>query len=390
MKVSRMLLTIFAFLIILSILVIVHELGHFLVAKYFGVEVQEFGLGFPPRAKTIHTSKDGVNWTLNWLPIGGFVKLKGEDGSHSEEPTSFAHKEPWKRTIILSAGVVMNILLAFILLSIGYATGWPEDLTENTAINSAYIEQKKIIISFVEKNTPAQAAGIKRGDVIKTVDGQPFVDVAPLQQFILNAEGKEILVEIDRGNVVLEKKVTPEKITFIPGDGEGGEDQNSITKVGIGVGLRELGIVRYPIPRAFLMGIKNTVVFSGKIVMAFYNLLRDLIVTHKVSKEIGGPIMIATLSGHVARLGISYIVQFIALLSLNLAIVNILPFPALDGGRILFVFIEKLKGRAVSMHIESWFHSIGFWILISLTILITIRDVARLQIWERIKDVISL
>lgn len=284
----------------------------------------------------------------------------------------------------------MNILLAFVLLSIGYATGWPEDLTENTAINPAYIEQRKIIISFVEKNTPAEASGIMRGDIIKTVDGKPFVDVAPLQEFILNAKGKEILVEVERGNAALKKKVTPAEITFTPGDVEGSENQNAITKVGIGVGLRELGIVRYPIPQAFLMGIKNTFVFIGKIVLAFYNLLKDIIIRHKVSAEIGGPIMIATLSGHVARLGILYIIQFIALLSLNLAVVNILPIPALDGGRILFVFIEKLKGKAVSMHIESWFHIIGFWFLIGLTILITLRDVARLQIWERIKNVIAL
>jgi regulator of sigma E protease len=204
-----MLLTIFAFLIILSILVIVHELGHFMAAKYFGVEVQEFGLGFPPRAKIMHTSKDGVNWTLNWLPIGGFVKLKGEDGSHPDDPTSFAHKEPWKRTVILSAGVIMNIFLAFILLSIGYASGWPEDLTENHSVNPAYIAQKSIIVSFVEKNTPADTSGIMQGDIIKTVDGKPFVDVEPLQEFILNAQGKEILMQLERGKTVLEKKVTP-------------------------------------------------------------------------------------------------------------------------------------------------------------------------------------
>src|SRR3989338_8223523 len=121
---GTMLITIIAFFIILSVLVIVHELGHFLAAKYFGVEVSEFGVGFPPRAKTLYTSKDGVRWTINWLPIGGFVKLKGEDGAHADEPDSFAHKAPWKRVVILSAGVTMNILLAFILLTIGFAVGW--------------------------------------------------------------------------------------------------------------------------------------------------------------------------------------------------------------------------------------------------------------------------
>ena len=124
-----MISTIIIFLIILSVLVIAHEAGHYITAKYFGVQVEEFGLGFPPRAKTLFTTNDGVKWTLNWLPFGGFVKLKGEDGGRSDDPNSFGHKAPWKRIVVLSAGVAMNFILAFVLLSIGFAVGWPQDLT---------------------------------------------------------------------------------------------------------------------------------------------------------------------------------------------------------------------------------------------------------------------
>lgn len=385
-----MVATILIFLIVLSVLVIVHELGHFFAAKYFGVEVQEFGVGFPPRAKTLYTSKDGVSWTLNWLPIGGFVKLKGEDGRNSDDPTSFSHKKPFQRIIILTAGVVMNVLLGFVLLTIGFSIGWPQDITEKTEINPSYIKEEHIVISLIEKDTPAAAGDMRRGDIIRAIDGISVTDISTLQEIVARNKDKEIVVAVVRGDVVLEKKVVPKEITFTYEGASKTSVNEKITKVGIGVGLRKLGIIQYPPARALLVGLEKTFAFSGRIFAAFYSLLKDLITTRKISPDIGGPVMIATITGQVARLGIIYIIQFVALLSLNLAIINMLPFPALDGGRVFFILIERFKGRAVSVSLESWFHIIGFWVLIGLTVLITIRDIARLQLWERLKNLIAL
>ncbi|MFH1712715.1 MAG: RIP metalloprotease RseP [Candidatus Jacksonbacteria bacterium] len=384
MSKTNMLFTIVIFLIILSILVIAHEIGHFAAAKYFGVQVEEFGLGFPPRAAQIHQSKDGVKWTLNWLPLGGFVKLKGEDGQSKQDPDSFSHKKPWKRIVILSAGVFMNVVLAFVLLSIGFSVGWPQDLTEKS-VPDKFIKEKNIMIAYIEPASPADKADIKTGDIIKNIDNQPFAGLADMQNFIKDKENQKVSIEIDRTGEIFKKEITPQKIEFnIDSDGK-----KTIEKIGIGVGLAEVGVVRYPVHQAVYLGAKNTVIYMARIFQAFYNLIKDLILTRKISPNIGGPVMIAALSGRAAQLGFIYIIQFIALLSLNLAIINILPLPALDGGRILFAIVEKFKGRAVSVNLESWIHMIGFWLIILLMILVTARDIARFQIWDKVKNIIA-
>lgn len=380
-----MLLTIIIFLIILSILVIVHEIGHFATAKYFGVQIEEFGLGFPPRAAELHQSKDGVKWTLNWLPLGGFVKLKGEDGQSKQDPDSFGHKKPWKRIVILSAGVFMNVALAFILLSVGFGIGWPQDLTEKS-VPDKFIKEKNIMIAYVEPGSPADKAGIKTGDIIKNIDNQSFAGLINMQNFIKDKENQKVSIEFDRTGKIFKKEITPQKIEF---NIEDSDSKKTIEKIGIGVGLAEVGVVRYPIHLAVYLGAKNTVIYTARIFQAFYNLIKDLILTRKISPNVGGPVMIAALSGKAAELGFIYIIQFIALLSLNLAIINILPLPALDGGRILFAIVEKFKGRAISVHLETWIHMIGFWLIILLMILITARDIARFQIWDKVKNIIA-
>lgn len=377
-----MIVTIVVFFLILSVLVIAHEAGHFLAAKYFGVQVDEFGIGFPPRAAKLFQSKDGVKWTLNWLPLGGFVKLKGEDGSTQNEPDSFSHKTPWRRIVILSAGVIMNFILAFVLLAIGFSVGWPQDLTDNV-VPEKYIKEQSIMIVYVAPDTPAAQAKLHSGDIIVSINGQPYQDLDKLRQTIGQSADQELEFKIERAKQVYTYKLMPRKFAS-------SESADTILPpVGIGVALAKFGVVRYPVTTAIGLGFKNTFIYSGKILAAFYNLFKDLIVEHKVSPNLGGPVMIAALSGQAARLGIIYILQFIALLSLNLAIINFLPLPALDGGRILFVIIEKFKGRAVSMTVENWIHVIGFWLLIALSVLITVRDLSRFQVLDKLKNLIA-
>ncbi|MBI4359953.1 MAG: RIP metalloprotease RseP [Candidatus Jacksonbacteria bacterium] len=379
-----MLLTIIAFLVILSVLVIVHEIGHFATAKYFGVQVEEFGIGFPPRAKLVHTSNDGVKWTVNLLPLGGFVKLKGEDGSSRESPDSFAHKAPWKRVTILAAGVAMNFILAFILFSAGYAIGFPRDLTGNE-VPQKFIKEKYVAIIYIKPDGPAARAGILEGDSILKINNAPLSELSELQNFIGDKEGKPALIEFRRGKEIFTKTIAPELVTFEDIENEG----QPIQKVGIGVGLSAVGVVRYPIHLAIVKGAETVFTTSGKIVTGFFHLIRDLVVSRQVNQNIGGPVMIAALSGRAAELGFIYILQFVALLSLNLAIINIFPLPALDGGRVLFVIIEKLKGKAVSMYVESWIHLIGFWLLIFLMVIVTARDIIRFEIFEKVKGIFT-
>jgi regulator of sigma E protease len=380
----RMLLTILVFLGILFILVVVHEFGHYTTAKRFGVKVEEFGFGFPPHAAMLYQSKDGTRWTLNWLPIGGFVKLKGEEGTLKEELDSFAHLSAWRRVIILSAGVVMNLLLAFILFSLGLAIGWPQDLTDKV-VPQKYVKEQSVIIMAVEKDSPAGKAGLKSGDIIKKVQGISFNELEPLQNFIQAQNQHELTIELEGGgNERFIKKVTPGEVVFKL---EEEKREKSIKKIGIGVVLGKFGVVKYPVHVAVGLGAKSTIIYTGKIFNAFFNLMKGLIISHKISPDVGGPVMIAALSGKAVRLGFIYILQFLALLSLNLAIINILPLPALDGGRVLFVLVEKFKGQAVSMQIEAVIHLIGFWFLIGLTILITARDFARFEVWEKMKHI---
>lgn len=279
----------------------------------------------------------------------------------------------------------MNVVLAFILLSVGFGIGWPQDLTEKS-VPDKFIKEKNIMIAYVEPGSPADTAGIKTGDIIKNIDNQSFTALKNMQNFIKDKENQKVFIEFDRTGEIFKKEITPQKLKF---NIEDSDSKKIIEKIGIGVGLAEVGVVRYPIHFAVYLGAKNTVIYAAKIFQAFYNLIKDLILTRKISPNVGGPVMIAALSGKVAELGFIYIIQFIALLSLNLAIINILPLPALDGGRILFAIVEKFKGRAISVNLETWIHMIGFWLIMLLMILITARDIARFQIWDKVKNIIA-
>ena len=241
------------------------------------------------------------------------------------------------------------------------------------------------MIVYVEPGSPAAQADLKRGATIQSVNDISYADLPALQTFIQEHNGESMKLEILRDKAIFTKHISPQKIQFHLNEDENGE---TVDKIGVGVGLGVFGVVRYPIPKAIAMGARNTVVFTGKIINAFYGLIRDILFKRSVSQNIGGPVMIAAVTNRAAQLGFIYLIQLVALLSLNLAIINILPIPALDGGRILFVIIEKLKGGAVSASIETWFHMIGFWLLIALTALITVRDVIRLDVWEKIKQII--
>ncbi|PJA47323.1 RIP metalloprotease RseP [Candidatus Uhrbacteria bacterium CG_4_9_14_3_um_filter_36_7] len=357
-----MFFTIIIFLLLLSILVFVHEFGHFITAKKMGMKVEEFGFGFPPRLFGIKRGE--TIYSINWIPLGGFVKVKGESGEFKEEQDSFASKPVWKRFIVLVAGVVMNLILTVVLLSIGFWIGIPSVVHKDLPA-SVDINDKAIRIISVLPQSPADQSGMQMGDKLISIDGQTFEDADGARLFIEEAQGQELSMVFSRAD---EQKQVFVKAEFLP----------EVGKSALGIGLVQTALISYPWYLAIGEGITSTAVLTWEILKAFGNLLGNIIIHQEVSMDVSGPVGIAVMTGEVAALGLNYLIQFAALLSLNLAILNILPFPALDGGRVLFLLIEKFRGRAVSEKVEGAIHNLGFLLLMLLVVLVTYRDIVKL------------
>lgn len=355
--------SIITFIIILSILVLVHELGHFFVARKFGVKVEEFGFGYPPR---ILGKKIGETiYSLNWLPFGGFVRMLGEDSSEQVEDKKdlgralFSQKKR-VRVAVLMAGVVMNFILGVVLFGAIYTKlGIPETVNY-------------VVVTGVSENSPAGMAGIKPDDKIVGVEGFSWPEkredsLKAFIDYVNQHKGEEVLLEFDNGN---EKIVVPRVDEEIP-LGEGA----------LGVAITNLDFVLYPVwqrPfRGMIVGTKEAVLW-GKDILAslgqiFYNLFRG-----EVPKDVAGPVGIYEISKSVARQGFMAILQFVAILSINLSILNLLPLPALDGGRLVFVGIEAITKKRLKPEVEQVIHLVGIVLLIGLMVLVTVNDVKRL------------
>jgi len=397
-----MLLTIITFILVLSVLVFAHELGHFWMARRFGVKAEEFGFGFPPRAIGYQTwredssfegevvngqkkkgkrkwrmvyggralfpeeEKYGTVYSLNWIPLGGFVKIKGENGEGENDPDSFSARPAWQRVFILSAGVSMNVILAGALISLGLMVGMPQSLNDLGA--SAKISDQKIQVAEVLKDSPAEKAGLKIGDIILSINNQTFRTETELQNYVGTRKDQELTYQIKRGDKEEDFKIAPKM-------------QSETGRAGVGIAITATGVVRYPWYIAIWEGFKIAIFLVWAIIVAFYTLIKNLIFGHGLNADVAGPVGIATMTGQAARMGWVYVLQFTALLSVNLAVINFLPFPALDGGRVLFIIVEKIKGKPVRRELEATMHYIGFALLLLLVAVVTFRDV--LRIWTQ-------
>jgi regulator of sigma E protease len=353
------------FVAILSVLVLIHELGHFVTAKFFRVRVEEFGIGLPPRAVMLF-HKFGTWFSLNWLPLGGFVKLYGEDmddESQVKSPEAFFNKPIWQRAIILSAGVIMNFVLAMFLFAVVYSVlGVPEK-----------IEGVKIL--EVRDNSPAIEAGIPaEAKVNKIRVSETEYMIGGADDFIALVDefkGSQIEIGVETGKETTWYEVTPR---VDPPEGEGS----------LGVVLSEMEIVKYPwwqMPfRGVVVGFQESIMWGKQILNGLWTLISGLVTGQGVPSELAGPVGIYQVTKQVSQYGILAVLQFMGILSINLAILNIMPFPALDGGRLVFLVIEKVIGARRKNKFEGYVHAIGMWILLSLMALITIRDVWRLII----------
>lgn len=365
-------ISIISFVLILGVLVLAHELGHFVTAIKLGVGVEEFGIGFPPRIFSI--KHKGIIYSLNLFPLGGFVKIKGENGDGVEDPKSFVNQKAWKKSLILSAGVIMNFILGFVFLSIGFFVGLPQAIDNNTPTDN--ITERNVVVAEVLVGGPADISGLKLGDKIINIDGQNVVDSEFLYNYIQAHNQQEFNLNILRGKDTLDIKAKPAVFA---------ESKEPI----LGIAMLDTGIVHYNFLEALWQGLKSTALMTWLILAAFGNLLKDLFTTGHLSPDLSGPVGVAIMSGQVAKLGFIYILNFAAILSLNLAVLNILPIPALDGGRLFFVIIEKIRGKKMGEKFEAILHNSFFILLMLLILVITWHDFVKYgaQMWQGVKNI---
>jgi regulator of sigma E protease len=348
----------------LSLLILGHEAGHFFAAKLFGLKVDEFGFGFPPRIAAWRPKNSETEYSVNWLPFGGFVRISGERGefegispeegsgaaaraaelSEEDKKRLFFAQAPWKKSIIMLAGVFMNFILGWLLISAVLMTGAPQTL----------------VIAGVQSGSPAAAAGIQANDVVNGyTDSQSFID------YVNAHKGQPITVTVTRNNKTLSYTVTPR---VNPGPDQGA----------IGVELEQGGTAREPFFSALWTGLEDAALLSWLTVQAFGNLIAQIFTHAALPAGVVGPVGIFGIAEETGRIGLAYLLQFLGIISINLMVVNLIPFPALDGGRFLVVLIEKIKGSALPYKVEAWVNGIGFALLIALMIALTVRDISGL------------
>jgi regulator of sigma E protease len=351
-----MIISILIFFLVLSVLVLVHEFGHYWVAKKSGVWVEEFGLGLPPRAwgKKIGDTL----YSVNWLPFGGFVKLHGEDADtgHLHKEVAFSYKSKKARAAIVVAGVVMNFLLAIVAFAIGYTfSGFPRE-TENVKVVQ------------IASDSPAAQIGLQEGDIVREVAGEKSTSNQGFIDLVEKYKGQEIVLDVERNGQMQEFSVTPRKD---PPANEGA----------LGVVISATEIYFPPVWQRPFMGVYygfKDALFWGQIVISgFLKIFTDL-AGGTVPKDVAGPVGIFALTSQAATFGTLAVINFIGILSVNLAILNIFPFPALDGGRLFFILVEGVLGKKVLPKFEAVVHTVGMALLLLLLFAITAYDVKRL------------
>jgi len=337
-------LGILAFFLILATLIMVHELGHFTCAKLMGVRVEEFGLGFPPRLKG--WKRGGTVYSLNAIPIGGFVKMLGENGSEAE-PDSFGAKAPWKRFIILIAGPTMNLTLAVVIFFFAFLGGYPRGLTTVTG---------------VAPGSPAAQAGLRTGDTIVAVDGKRVKYSDDLRTAIMGKLGTRVQVAVRRGSRVMRFVVVPR---VHPPRNQGA----------VGVALYKTVTLAYSPGDALKLSLQQV----SLAITSIPTLIQS--VSQHGGSGVSGPIGIAYGTTQVVKnepkTGFGTIFEWMAILSASLGILNLLPIPALDGGRIAFVLLSWVRRRNLDPELEGVIHMIGMAVLLVLILVISYQDVVR-------------
>lgn len=347
-------MTVILFLIVLAVLIFVHELGHFLVARACGIRVDEFALGFGP--KIWGTKKGETVYALNAVPFGGYVKIFGENPddesiSGPDSARSFVNKPKWQQVLVLAAGVFFNFLFAWIIIMITFTAGVPASLDSYSRYENIMTD-KHITITLVEPGSPADKAGIKAGE---TITG--YSSVKEVQDAINGSAGKEI---------VLDGKKVSAKWGIVEG------------RYAIGISMDNVGTLKLPIHLAAYEGTRFTLHVMKQITIGLGELIAGIFHGTSALSTVTGPVGIAGLVSDAAKQGFVNLMMFTALISINLGVLNLVPFPALDGGRILFVLIEAAFRRPIKPVIANTINTVGFALLILLMVVVTYRDIVKI------------
>jgi regulator of sigma E protease len=355
--------TVVLFVVILGVLVLVHELGHFFAARIANVRVLEFGVGFPPRARVLRAKGETV-YTLNWLPIGGFVKLEGEDGDAADDPRSFSSQRLITKVLILAAGVVMNVVLAFAIF-VGIAA------FTDPAVG--------VTVPYVDPGSPADTAGLVVGDVVERVDGRyfgGFADSWTILDELRSKAGQSVTLTVRHTDGTT---TTPTVTLRSASEISAGKGALGIGKQGAPVTAEALDArVEHSLGESIGIGASRTGWAMGIIVGGVKDLFVNAVTNPTQPPQASGPIGIAQTIGDVFwSAGIAATLYLVAILSANLAVVNILPFPPLDGGRILMILLKRVLGSRISLRAERLTYFVGFAVLFAFLIWVTAYDILR-------------
>lgn len=374
-------MTIVIFLLILAILILSHEFGHFIVAKKSGIRVDEFGLGFPP--KLFGWRRGETEYSLNILPLGGFVKIFGENPDEEslvgpDSARSLTAKPKHIQAAVLVAGIACNLILAWFLISVGFMVGLPTPVDQITVGDKATAAH--LLINAIAPSSPVQIAGLKSGDelvAIKVATKPEISTVANptpelIKQFIEKNGTEKLTLEYRRGKVFKDPNVPIQSVEIQPVTGLVGDQP------AIGIGMDLIANVR----KSFFPALWEGLLLTGRLtyltVTSLAGIIAQAFMGESVLSNITGPVGLVGLVGDASNLGFIYLLSFTAFISINLAVVNLVPFPALDGGRLLFLLIEKIKGSAINPKVANTLNLIGFGLLLLFMAVVTYGDLVKL------------
>ncbi|MCX6716757.1 MAG: site-2 protease family protein [Candidatus Taylorbacteria bacterium] len=372
-------ITAIIFIIVLAVLILVHEFGHFIIAKKSGIRVDEFGLGFPP--KIVGKKFGETEYTLNWIPFGGFVKIFGETPDDEAEKgadssRSLINKNRWIQAAVLVGGVLFNFLFAWLLISISFFSGVNAS-SEDYAKYSDKFTDTGVILASVVAGTPAADAGLKLDDIIKDVrfatesTSTKALSDGPLNSkkiMAMTVKGQPLLFTVVRAGQSTTTLVTPKK----------GIIENDSGKYAVGILMADYGRLSLPLHLAIYEGGMSTVHYIKLVALGLVEFIGQAIVGKANYSAVSGPVGIAGYVGDAARAGFSNLLMFTAIISINLGVINFFPIPALDGGRLLFVLIEGISRKKIPFKVANTLNTVFFVLLLLLMAVVTYKDILKL------------
>jgi regulator of sigma E protease len=354
-------MTVIIFLLVLAILIFVHELGHFIAARINGIRVDAFALGFGPK---IFSKKVGeTTYSLNLIPFGGYVKIFGENPDDDsmngpDKQRSFIYKTKIQQIAVLFAGIFFNFVFAWFLITIAFSNGVPASVDSYPEYRDRMVDQH-ILVSFVNIGSPADKAGLKAGDTLVASSTED------IQKAINDSKTNGVDITYIRAGVEKTANIVAEE-----GIVEG--------KFAIGIAMDNVGTLKLPFFKSIVESLRFTLHNIVETFVGLYHLIVGVFKGTSTLSAVTGPVGIAGMVGDAAKLGFAYLIMFTAIISINLGVLNLIPFPALDGGRILFVIIEAIIRRPINPAVANTMNAIGFVILIGLMLVVTYRDIIHL------------